>query len=77
MKNNAMIGADLGDLLNVLDSKTKVCIFTGKDGKILLRADVKVSELLADEDFIDAYKYRTVRGFIVILNSVTILIEEA
>ena len=42
-----------------------------------MRANVRVYELLADKEFIEAYRLKTVKGFIVVMNSVNILIEEA
>ena len=79
MNNNAIInGFRLMDLLNILDARANVTVFTGitADDKVSSDA-VKVYELLADKDFISKYGKRDVKGLVSFINVTNILIEEA
>lgn len=79
MNNNAIInGFRLMDLLNILDARTNVTVFTGitADDKVSEDA-VKVYNLLADKDFISKYGKRDVKGLVSFINVTNILIEEA
>lgn len=79
MKNNSIIGFRLKDLLDILDARANVTVYTGitEDDKITSNA-VKVYELLANTDFINKYGEKEVKGlgfsFMLCTN---ILIEEA
>lgn len=76
MENNAFIGATLTELLNFLDARAIVNLFH-EDGKTLLKAGVRVYELLADKDFLEAHRNTEVKGLVTIINYLNILIEEA
>lgn len=77
--NNAIInGFRLKDLLNILDARTNVTIFTGISAGDKVSEDaVKVYELLASEEFIKIYGKREVKGLVSFINVTNILIEEA
>lgn len=79
MNNNAIInGFRLMDLLNILDARANVTVFTGITADDKVSADaVKVYELLADKDFISKYGKRDVKGLVSFINVTNILIEEA
>ena len=58
MENNAIInGFRLKDLLNILDARACVTIFTGAKecDKVIGTDSVKVYELLADKEFLKIY----------------------
>ena len=71
MKN--IIRARLKDLLEVLDMRATVNIFTYENTSIRYS---EVYEIAADKEFIKAYGDREVRGFIIAINITNILIEE-
>lgn len=78
MNNNALInGFRLMDLLNILDARTNVTVFTGitADDKVSKDA-VKVYELLADKEFISQYGKRDVKGLVSFINVTNILITD-
>lgn len=78
MNNNAFInGFRLMDLLNILDARTNVTVFTGitADDKVSKDA-VKVYELLADKEFINDYGKRDVKGLVSFINVTNILITD-
>ena len=78
MNNNALInGFRLMDLLNILDARTNVTVFTGitADDKVSKDA-VKVYELLADKEFINDYGKRDVKGLVSFINVTNILITD-
>lgn len=79
MNNNAIInGFRLMDLLNILDARANVTVFTGITADDKVSADaVKVYELLADKDFISKYGKRDVKGLVSFIHVTNILIEEA
>lgn len=74
--NNAIInGFRLKDLLNILDARARVTVYTGitSDDKIT-EDSVNVYELLASEDFIKTYGKRDVKGLVSFINVTNILI---
>lgn len=82
MENNAIInGFRLKDLLNILDARTCVSIFTGEKQSDRVSYNntqaVMVYELLADSYFIKTYGNRDVKGLVSFINVTNILIEEA
>lgn len=80
MENNAIInGFRLKDLLNILDARTCVSIFTGEkqSDRVSNTQAVVVYELLADSYFIKTYGNRDVKGLVSFINVTNILIEEA
>lgn len=77
MANNGLISFSLKDLLNILDARARVSIFTGETKADLIKFDSNIYELLADKDFIDSYGSYNVAGVIGILgNSANILITK-
>lgn len=74
MKNAIINGFRLKDLLNILDARTRVGIFTeiGKDAV----KDCVVYELLADKEFLDEYGNIEVTGLVSFINVTNILIGE-
>ena len=64
MKNNATINSRLKDLLDILDARAAVNIYLDNNmsGAHLIKRDVKVYELLADNDFIIGFKNCEVIG---------------
>jgi len=78
MENNAIINAfRLADLLNILDARANISIFTSIAEKPI-KESVKVYELLADKEFIETYGKRyEVKGLVNFLHLTNILIEEA
>lgn len=79
MNNNAIInGFRLMDLLNILDARANVTVFTGitADDKVSSDA-VKVYELLTDDKFMESYGKQEVTGLVSFINVTNILIEEA
>ena len=78
MKNAIINGFRLKDLLNILDARANVTIFTGITTEDKISKDaVKVYELLANEEFIKTYGKRDVTGLVSFMNVTHILIEEA
>lgn len=78
MKNAIINGFRLKDLLNILDARANVTIFTGITTEDKVSEDaVKVYELLADKDFINKYGKKDVTGLVSFMNVTHILIEEA
>lgn len=78
MKNAIINGFRLKDLLNILDARANVTIFTGITTEDKVSKDaVKVYELLADTDFINKYGKKDVTGLVSFMNVTHILIEEA
>lgn len=77
MDNAIINGFRLMDLLNILDARANITVFTGitADDKVSNDA-VKVYELLADKDFISKYGKRDVKGLVSFINVTNILIEE-
>ena len=76
MKNNAYIyGFRLKDLLNILDARGHISVYTG-EGVKAVREYYLVYELLADSDFIKAYGSYTVSGLVCSINVTNILITE-
>lgn len=76
--NNAIInGFRLKDLLNILDARARVTVYTGitADDKIT-KDSINVYELLASEDFIKTYGKRDVKGLVSFINVTNILIGE-
>ena len=74
--NNAIInGFRLKDLLNILDARTRVTVYTGitSDDKIT-EDSVNVYELLASEDFIKTYGKQEVKGLVSFISTTNILI---
>lgn len=77
MENNAIInGFRLKDLLNILDARANVTVYTGIKDKVS-EDSVKVYELLADNDFMNKYGKKEVKGLVSFINVTNILIEEA
>ena len=74
MENNGIINIRLVELLNILDARANICIFT-EVGKPALK-ECKVFELLADRDFLKDHKNTEVRGLVSFINVTNILIEE-
>lgn len=78
MKNAIINGFRLKDLLNILDARANVTIFTGITTEDKVSKDaVKVYELLADKDFMNNYGKKDVTGLVSFMNVTHILIEEA
>ena len=75
MENNAIINIRLVDLLNILDARTTVSIFT-EIGKEPVKNQFKVYELLADSDFMRANKNTEVNGIVNFIHITNILIKE-
>lgn len=79
MEKNANINARLVDLLDVLDARKTVNVFLKEykgDGQISIRYDT-VYELLADKDFMRAYKNHEVFGLnLGLVTNILIGIEE-
>lgn len=79
MENNAIInGFRLKDLLNILDARANVAVYTGITAEDKVSKDaVKVYELLADNDFMNKYGKKEVKGLVSFINVTNILIKEA
>ena len=79
MKNAIINGFRLKDLLNILDARACVSVFTGIGDKAIIGgvSPARVYELLADKEFIDTYGNRDVIGLVSFINVTNILIEEA
>lgn len=74
--NNAIIrGFRLKDLLNILDARARVSIYTSET-KPPVKDSVNVYELLANEEFIKTYGKQEVSGLVSFINVTNILIEE-
>ena len=76
MENNAIINMRLVELLNILDARTIITLFTEIGGEPV-KSNVKVYELLADDEFIKAHKNTEVKGLVSFINVTNILIKEA
>ena len=79
MENNAIInGFRLKDLLNILDARANVTVYTGITAEDKVSKDaVKVYELLADNDFMNKYGKKEVKGLVSFMLCTNILIKEA
>lgn len=76
MVNNAIINYfRLKDLLNILDARARVSIFTGI-GELPIKEAVNVYELLADKEFINSYGKYDVTGLVSVINRTNILITQ-
>lgn len=64
MENNAIIHFTLKALLNILDARTYVSIYTGIKSDSIIKDSVSVYELLADKDFMSTYGSYNVSGLI-------------
>ena len=76
MENNAILNIRLVELLNILDARAIITLFTEIGGEPA-KSNVKVYELLADSDFIKAHKNTEVKGLVSFINVTNILIKEA
>lgn len=78
MENNSIIGFRLKDLLDILDARANVTIYTGitAEDKVS-KGTVKVYELLADNDFMNKYGKKEVKGLVSFMLCTNILIKEA
>lgn len=76
MENNAIIYMRLVELLNILDARDIITLFTEIGGEPV-KSNVKVYELLADDEFIKAHKNTEVKGLVSFINVTNILIKEA
>lgn len=78
MKNNAIIKANLGDLLDILDARTIVYIYLKRSDNTqeILRPSAKVYEILNSAIY-DKYRNYDVIGINKNIHSTSILIEEA
>lgn len=77
MFNNAIINISFKDLLNILDARARVSVFTGTKKEDIIKFNTSIYELLADKDFIDSYGSYNVAGVIGLLgNSANILITK-
>lgn len=63
MNNNAIIHFTLKALLNILDARAYVSIYTGI-GDDAIKNSVSVYELLADKDFMSTYGSYNVSGLV-------------
>lgn len=75
MENNATIKMTLKALLNILDARAYVTIFTSETEKVS-KDSVNVFELLADKDFINTYGKYNVAGLISFAIDTNILITK-
>ena len=77
MKNNAIIKATFGDLLDILDARTNVYIFEERLGLSgCLRTSTPVYGILTDRAFLKKYSDYAVIGLNKTLGSTSILIKE-
>lgn len=78
MKNNAIIKATFGDLLDILDARTIVYIYLKRRDKTqeILRPSAKVYEILNSVIY-NKYRNYDVIGINKNIHSTSILIEEA
>jgi hypothetical protein len=75
MRDSIIRGFRLKDLLNILDARTKVSVFTSET-KAPVKDCVNVYELLADNEFINSYGKLEVSGLVSFINVTNILITE-
>lgn len=75
MTNAIIRGFRLKDLLNILDARARVSIFTSET-KAPVKDNVNVYELLADNEFINSYGKLEVSGLVSFINVTNILITE-
>ena len=77
MTNNGIISISVKDLLNILDARARVSIYTGEKKEDIVKFSSNIYELLADKEFIDTYGSYSVAGIIGLLgNSANILITK-
>ena len=74
MTNAIIRGFRLKDLLNILDARARVSIYTS-DTTPPVKDSVNVYELLANEEFIKTYGNKEVSGLVSFINVTNILIE--
>lgn len=75
MTNAIIRGFRLKDLLNILDARARVSIFTSET-KAPVKDSVNVYELLADKEFINTYGSLEVSGLVSFIHVTNILITE-
>ena len=77
MENAIINGFRLKDLLNILDARANVTVFTGiTSNDSITENSVKVYELLADKEFIETYGKYNVKGLVSFINTTNILITK-
>lgn len=77
MENNGYMSISVKDLLNIMDARARVNIYTGTKKEDLIKHNNYIYELLADKAFIDSYSSYSVAGIISLLgNSANILITK-
>ena len=77
MTNNGIISISVKDLLNILDARARVSIYTGEKKEDIVKFSSNIYELLAVKEFIDTYGSYSVAGIIGLLgNSANILITK-
>ena len=77
MKNNAIIKGRAGELLNALDARTFICIYKqDKAGKEELICSTNLYNILANAQFLEAYKDYEVIGITLLIGTTAILIKE-
>lgn len=74
MENNAIMNGRLKDLLNILDARAQVDIFTSETNRI---ATARVYILLADSEFMRTYGRYEVTGLTVGLSTSILISKEA
>ena len=75
MNNNTIIALRLKELLNILDARARVTIYTSET-ETITGLGVSVYELLADKDFIKNYGEYNVSGLVGCLSDTNILITK-
>lgn len=75
MTNAIIKGFRLKDLLNILDARTRVSIYTSETKPPVIDS-VYVYELLVNEEFIKTYGKQEVSGLVGFITVTNILIEE-
>lgn len=73
MENNGILNINLVELLNILDARANISIFT-EIGKPALYESIKVYELLNDKDFLANNRNTRVKGIVSFINNTNILI---
>lgn len=77
MINNGHLSIGVKELLNIMDARARVNIFTGTKKEDLIKYNTYIYELLADKAFIDSYGSYSVAGIISLLgNSANVLITK-
>lgn len=74
MENNAIMNGRLKDLLNILDARAQVDIFTSETNRI---ATARVYILLADSEFMRTYGRYEVTGLTVGLSTSILISKKA